>query len=132
MLTGRIGFPEYLPCKIQCPVLTQDKFTYLKRLPSSMVNPTAAFMLSTWHTVSDYRIQILPALPQSTNGYVVKFPYTTNSTGIAFCPDLTSVCEKMVRASKSYDGRIPYALIQPRLINRQEYKVFHISRIDSF
>lgn len=37
---------------------------------------------------------------------------------------LEQVCEKIIRASLAaeYEDRIPYALIQPRLKNRKEYK----------
>jgi len=125
-LTGRLGFPEYLRGEIQCPVITQDKFTYLKHLPSSMVNPTVAVRLCTWYTVNDYEKNISPVLKKScasTDGWIVKFPYVTNSEGMSFYPDSTGVCQKLYRSSLKYEGRIPYAMIQPR-IDRKEYKVF--------
>ena len=125
-MVQRLGFPRYFHGKGQCPVFTQDKYGYLRRLPKSMVNPTAAVRLSPFHTIADYEKQISPLFSttlHSTSGWVVKFPFVTHSEGFGSFSKKEEVFNKLVLASQKFEGRIPYALIQPRLTNRMEYMV---------
>jgi hypothetical protein len=58
------------------------------------------------------------------NGWVVKLPFTTNRFGFTSCSTEERVCGAVrVAEKKARLSNIQYGLLQPRLINRREFKV---------
>ena len=56
-------------------------------------------------------------------GWVVKFPFVTVREGMRFCKTPDEVFKALEIAAGKFGGRIPYAMVQPCLLNRKEYKV---------
>ena len=56
-------------------------------------------------------------------GWVVKLPFVTVREGLKFCKTYMDVCKALDFATGKFGGRIPYAMVQPCLANRKEYKV---------
>jgi len=54
--------------------------------------------------------------------FVVKFPFVTNSEGIKYPRSFVDIFEELLLASRKYENRIPYAIIQPYIINRKGKK----------
>ena len=56
-------------------------------------------------------------------GWVVKMPNTDNGNAMKICPTIDAVFRALDIFSRKYDGMIHYAMIQPCMSNRKEYKV---------
>ena len=60
-------------------------------------------------------------------GWVVKFPYRTNHADMAYCRTPLTVFSKLGRAAEKFGVMMPYAIIQPCMANKVEYKVVMIN-----
>jgi hypothetical protein len=61
------------------------------------------------------------------NGWVLKYPYTTNSKGVFFINNsIDKVMSIICRESRRTN--LPYIMLQPKLENRFEYKVMTLNR----
>lgn len=56
---------------------------------------------------------------------MVKLPYTTNGQFVVFCKTVDEIFEALSTACASYGSRIDYAMLQPCMKNRKEYKVVY-------
>jgi len=111
------GFPCGI--KLFCPVFTQNKFKYLRSLPSHMHTPTLSFDFKQVHSRRNYKVldSFLNAHNEG-NGWIVKLPFVTNREGIRFCKSKHSVVTAIEFMADSFEGRIPYCMVQPCLANR--------------
>ena len=50
-------------------------------------------------------------------------PYTTNGEFIRYCKTLNDILSALVLAAERYVQRVSYAIVQPCMLNRKEYKV---------
>jgi len=137
-LKGHHGFPT--GDNLMCPVFTQHKFHYLCAL-RSFVAPTLAVKFpqvdrvvdmhgnerisSTVDSASSFNVDDLDSFLGShmETGWVVKLPFTTVHEGMSFCLTKDEVYSALCVKAQRFAWRIPYALVQPRLSNRREYKV---------
>ena len=153
-LRSHDGFPSGE--NINCPVFLQDKFVYIKALEKfGLCIPSYQAFLPDYpaESTESYAYRVKKTDTKRTplcnhqrnvdnkalkpldvflddvnegNGWVVKYPFVTNSEGIKFCHNKSSVIQMILRERLKYShiwGRIPYAIIQPKLFNRKEYKV---------
>ena len=124
------GFP--FGSFLRCPVFLQDKFEYLSVLQKcGMCNPTLKVNRSDWlnGSGSALRSTILDFLDNCKEegcDWVVKLPFVTNQIvkGIKTKEDVF----KKLAMIFTHDGRgiYHYAMIQPCMRNRKEYKVVYI------
>ena len=57
-------------------------------------------------------------------GWVLKLPYHTMSKGVKFTnSSVDAVIEQLHALIREYGGMVPYLMLQPQLVNRQEYGV---------
>ena len=131
------GFPNGE--QLSCPVFLQHKFQYLMALPE-FVNPTLAVKLpraerivgedavefnSSIHSTR-FDVESINNFLDANNegcGWVVKYSFTTMRDGLKFCKTKHDVYHSLAIASFEYSWRVSYAMIQPCLKNRKEYKV---------
>lgn len=59
------------------------------------------------------------------DGWVVKLPYTTNGQFVEACSDEEQIFAALSLACVKYGSRISYAMLQPCMKNRKEYKVVY-------
>ena len=132
------GFPY--KDKLLCPIFSQHKFRYLCAIPE-IVNPTIAIPFPkitrendsqgnikyiSYATMETFKTSQLVRFLESHNegrGWVVKFPFVTVREGLKFCKTERDVMHALDVSAGKFGGRIPYAMVQPCLINRKEYKV---------
>jgi hypothetical protein len=132
------GFPHNE--SFHCPVFTQHKFQYLCSI-SEIVNPTIAVPFrevlreydhkgniryasySSMESFADPDLQSFMNRHNEGLGWVVKFPFVTVHEGLKFCRTEFDVLKALDVAVGKFGGRIPYAMVQPCLANRKEYKV---------
>lgn len=136
-LQNHPGFPSGI--QLTCPVFLQHKFQYLKVLPE-IVTPTLAIKLpmvelcleknavgySSSITSGYFNVDAINSFLELHNegcGWVVKYPFTTVRDGMKFCKKREDVQRALAIASFQYSWRTSYAMIQPCLKNRKEYKV---------
>ena len=117
----------------------QHKFSYLSGIPQ-FVNPTLAIQFpeverrddggvvtfTSNSTDEDFDTPQLRHFLNTTNegeGWILKLPFVTMREGLKWCRSLDKVLQELSIATAKFGGRIPYAMIQPRLHNRKEYKV---------
>jgi hypothetical protein len=127
------GFPygNYL----QCPVFLQDKYVYLDILRNQgMCNPTLKIDRSSWFDDTEENSTILLSTiddfldncNEEGCGWVVKQPFVTNQI-VKGLKTKSEVIKKLRSIfSKDSQGIFPYAMIQPCMKNRKEYKVVYI------
>ena len=131
------GFPN--GDQLNCPVFLQHKFAYLTGL-RSIVNPTIAIQfppietdesagsITYWSNAESSAFDT-PQLRQflesndEGKGWVIKHPFVTMREGLKWCALPDHVFENLARATATFGGRLPYTMVQPRLMNRKEYKV---------
>jgi len=126
------GFPygNYL----QCPVFLQDKYEYLSILRNyDMCNPTFKVDRSLWFDSEEKNSEILSLIDdflvncnEEGCGWVVKLPFVTNQIvkGLKTKADVIKKLHSIF--NKDNQGIYPYAMIQPCMKNRKEYKVVYI------
>jgi hypothetical protein len=122
------GFP--MGSKLKCPIFTQDKQQYINCMQLQSIAIPSIFV--TLPIPSDFNYhQLLHFTDQHTTptscGFVVKLPFVTNSEALTMPRDFDATVKALEQKSQRY-GRehglcIPYAIVQPRLPNRKEYKV---------
>lgn len=145
LLDDHIGIP--MAEQLHCPMFTQNKIEYIHALGEDAI-PTLFVALSNFHHHEKGSLstdllysnksgifcwkktsEIVEELRRRGYGedqkWVIKFPFKTHSFGLKWCENY----EKLeTEISKSfYDDftglNIPYAIVQPKLKNRFEYKV---------
>lgn len=139
---------------LACPVFTQNKIGYLKAIPT-FVNPSLQVILMgdegfsyeseellRYEILLNKRKVVLTNLlylsfsfvtdTSRENGWVVKMPYTTNGEFVKFCKDYDDVLYALKAASEKYFGRVSYAIVQPCMKNRKEYKVVVLGGIAKY
>jgi len=108
-----------------CPVFTQNKYNYIKCCREICI-PTLAveFDESTPSLNEDCGGHIVEFMQHHTEGkgWVVKLPYHTNGVGLHFCKDKEAVFNALRLLCLGY-ANSEYAMLQPCLSNRREYKV---------
>jgi len=121
-LSGHNGFPS--GANLKCPIFLQDKMRYIRAVPL-YTNPTLRVILNKrGHFISSRAtIEHFISKTNSENGWVVKMPYTTNCEYMKICRDMDEVMEALKAACNIYFGRVEYAMVQPCMQNRREYKV---------
>lgn len=121
-LSDHKGFPTGK--NLKCPVFLQDKIRYIRAVPQ-YTNPTLRVILNKRGQFESSRatIALFMAKTNYEKGWVVKMPYTTNCEYIKICRDLVEVIDALRAACSIYFGRIEYAMLQPCMRNRREYKV---------
>ena len=77
------GFP--LGNQLKCPIFTQDKFDYIRRIPSNS-NNTIKVLLPL---LKPFNPQVLQGLRDDDEGkgYFLKTPFTTNCENAKRCKD---------------------------------------------
>jgi hypothetical protein len=127
------GFPfkNYL----QCPVFLQDKYVYLAILQNQgMCNPTFKVDRNSWFDGTEENSTILLSTiddfldncNEEGCGWVVKLPFVTNQI-VKGLKTKDEVIKKLRSIfSNDKQGIYPYAMIQPCMRNRKEYKVVYI------
>jgi len=125
--------------QLDCPIFLQHKFAYLTGV-RQIANPTIAIPFPsperyeseegvTFISSADeftFNIPLLHKFLESNNegrGWVIKHPFVTMREGIRWCETTEQVVTNLAIATAKYGGRLPYTMIQPRLLNRKEYKV---------
>ena len=136
-LRNHPGFPN--GTKLNCPVFLQHKFSYLLAIPQ-FVNPTLAIQFpdverqddgnaitftsnSTEDDFDTPQLRHFLTSKSEGEGWVLKLPFVTMREGLKWCGSFAKVLQELCIATAKFGGRIPYAMIQPRLSNRKEYKV---------
>lgn len=121
-LSGHTGFPSGE--NLKCPIFLQDKLRYIRAIPL-YTNPTLRVILNKrgQFVSSSDKIAHFMAKTNSEQGWVVKMPYTTNCEYMKICRDLAEVIDALKAACSIYFGRVDYAMIQPCMRNRREYKI---------
>jgi len=137
-LEDHSGFPHKQ--SFHCPIFSQHKFRYLTAV-SEIVNPTLAIPFpkvrrqfdklgniryESYANSDTFNTPDLSAFLRKYNegyGWVVKFPFVTVREGIKFCKKESDVLKALDISAGKFGGRIPYAMLQPCLANRKEYKV---------
>jgi hypothetical protein len=137
-LHGHPGFPNGL--NLCCPVFLQHKFHYLLGL-RQYVNPTLTVQLPLMTAVVDRRgnttltsvveaddfdrLDINKFLDKYNEGkgWVIKLPFVTLREGMIYASTKSDVYSGLELVAAKYGNRVPYAMIQPWLVNRKEYKV---------
>jgi hypothetical protein len=132
------GFPN--GPNLQCPIFLQHKFHYLLGL-RQYVNPTLAVQLPTLESsvdqhgtvtyvsatrANDFNLPEINSFLDQHNeglGWVVKLPFVTMREGMIYAKQRSNVYKALEIMAAKFGNRIPYAMIQPRLLNRKEYKV---------
>jgi hypothetical protein len=56
-------------------------------------------------------------------GWVIKLPFVTMREGMIYASTKSDVYSGLELVAAKYGNRVPYAMIQPWLVNRKEYKV---------
>ena len=139
ILKGHAGFPS--DQQLDCPIFLQHKYDYLLAI-RHIVNPTIAIQLPVVEKVvdigtgnvkhtssivgSDFDSAELRRFLNRYNegdGWVVKHPFVTVREGMKFCSSHEEVRDQLAIVTASFAGRLPYTMIQPKLINRKEYKI---------
>ena len=87
------------------------------RYDSSLVSSIIGFTFA--HTFSDDEERIQRG---ERKNFVVKFPFVTNREGLKFAHSFVDIFEELLNATTKFAERIPYAIIQPYIINRKEKK----------
>ena len=132
-LRNHCGFPS--GDQLQCPVFTQHKFNYLYGI-RQFVAPTLAIQfplversvddsgnerLSCEVDASHFDDKVVNRFLDYNNegtGWVVKLPFITHCEGMRFCKTKDNVFSTLANKTLAFGWRIPYALVQPRLLNR--------------
>jgi len=132
------GFPH--GAELDCPVFLQHKYAYLLGV-RQFVNPTIAVQFPPldqtvdahgavrYESSYDYRdfdsVELRSFLGRHNEGegWVVKHPFVTMREGLKWSRTQDNVLQCLAISTAKFGGRIPYTMIQPRLINRKEYKV---------
>jgi hypothetical protein len=130
-LSSHLGFPSG-SC-LRCPVFQQDKYRYIQALPSAFTIPTLKIEINAALSDRDAGIQALQYYEPVTNfmrshtgfkGWVLKLPYRTMSKGVKFTnSSVDAVIEQLHALIREYGGMVPYLMLQPQLVNRQEYGI---------
>jgi hypothetical protein len=116
-LESHVGWPS--GHHLECPVFLQDKYEYISKCPE-ISTPTLRVSLGV-----DMIPEILhfTTLHDEGNGWVVKLPFTTNAEGLTFCKNEGDIIDAIDRKSSQFQDRMSYAMVQPCLANRKEYKI---------
>ena len=125
---------------LQCPVFLQDKYEYLAILKKhGMCNPTLKIDRHNWFTCEG--TSALEAEKPTILSTIYEFLANCNEEGCGWVVKLPFVTNQIVKGIKSKDevikkltsvfnndsrGIYPYAMIQPCMKNRKEYKVVYI------
>lgn len=59
------------------------------------------------------------------DGWVVKLPYTTNGQFVEYCSSEDDIFAALSMACANFGQRISYAMLQPCMKNKKEYKVVY-------
>jgi hypothetical protein len=117
-LRGRVGWPEGK--HLSCPVLTQDKYKYIRS--SHMITlPTLKIDFANADFIDDV-VEFIK-LHDEGCGWILKLPFTTNGEGLNFCKSLEEIIHMARKSAKDFGHRMSYSMLQPCLQNRREYKV---------
>jgi len=145
-LKDHTGFPS--GNQLRCPIFRQHKYAYLLAL-CHIVNKTIAVQLPVVETVvddegnvrhtssicgSDFDTPELRNFLNKSNegeGWVVKHPFVTVHEGMRFCSSHDDVRSCLAVTTANFAGRLPYTMIQPKLLNRKEYKVVVLGGVAS-
>ena len=133
-LRNHCGFPS--GDQLQCPVFTQHKFNYLYGI-RQFVAPTLAVQfplversvddsgnerlsceVDASHFGDDRVVNRFLDENNEGTGWVVKLPFITHCEGMRFCRTKDVVFSTLANKTLAFGWRIPYALVQPRLLNR--------------
>ena len=126
ILRNHPGFPSGQ--QLDCPVFRQDKFTYVYALKEITI-PTFKMTLDISLGVEDQLLSLYIPLENfcrahnENEGWVVKLPFITHSEGIDFVKTFDGIMERFEFLMKNFSRRIPYAMVQPKLCNRKEYRI---------
>jgi hypothetical protein len=113
------------------PAFTQDKYKYLFNL-SEYTIPTIRVSLRLGKDGQLPQSEILrikdwmPEVDEGA-GFVLKLPFTTNSQAIKYPKTLDSICEGIFHFYNKFKDKIHYAILQPCLQNRKEYKLVFLN-----
>jgi hypothetical protein len=138
-LADHPGFPNGL--NLQCPIFLQHKFYYLLGL-RQYVNATLAVQLPAMeidkvdrfgnvHLISHAKasdfdrpdINLFLDRYNEGNEWVIKLPFVTMREGMIYAKERSCVFKGLEIIAAKFGNRVPYAMIQPWLLNRKEYKV---------
>ena len=120
------GFPTGQ--RLDCPVFRQDKFTCVNALKEITI-PTFKMTLDISLGVEDQLLSLYMPLQNfcrshnENEGWVVKLPFITHCEGIDFVKTFDGIMERFEYLMKNFSCRIPYAMVQPKLRNRKEYRI---------
>jgi len=126
-LKGHNGYPfgEFL----FDPAFTQNKIKYIETMKEYSI-PTLriSLRLMVGRIPLSVRLEIAAFLAKHGNKCCLKLPFTTNSQALKF-PEggLEDVLEKLIQFHKLYGDKIHYAILQPLLPNRKEYKMVFLN-----
>lgn len=130
-LSDHVGYPS--GNSVNCPIFTQDKYEYLQSMPKDMVIDTYFIPLpyldensNTVYPHNEEEIRLFLDINRNSyegRGWVFKYPYTTNCIGRFYHHDENSIFTRINTSNAVHFNRFPYALLQPCLKNKQEYKI---------
>lgn len=60
-------------------------------------------------------------------GWVVKFPYTTNRNGLRYVHNVEQLISTLYARYEQFGTIIPYAMLQPCMANKREYKLVYLN-----
>jgi len=116
-LNNHVGWPSGE--NLRCPVFQQDKYRYISKCPELTIPSLKLEFGRDW---TDEILEFTSSHDEK-HGWIVKLPFTTNSEGISFCKTTVDVLAAAQSKYDKFGHRIPYAILQPCLANRKEYKV---------
>jgi hypothetical protein len=120
------GFPN--GHNLECPIFTQDKYEYLRSVPS-ITNPTLRIEITEVRSeLLDGAIEKFIQENDEGCGWVLKAPFTTNCQFIRFCKDKVAIANVIGLATEKYLYILPYVMLQACMKNRKEYKVVVINQ----
>jgi hypothetical protein len=130
-LHDHIGFPFGL--NLRCPIFQQDKYRYVVAMNDDAI-PTLKIDIYPYLIVTDPspRVQAVASTSKILSfmerhpgyqGWVLKLPFCTMSKGLKFATTMDQVLQRLALIIREYGESVPYVMLQPKLANRQEYKV---------
>ena len=126
---------------MNCSIFLQDKYKYISALAASQLSIPTFYVdfLEYANNKAVFSAKLAPwmeitGVNESTEKWVIKSPWCTHNEGMRFGSSLDEVLEKIQLNYEIYYTRerestrencnfLSYAMVQPRLSNRLEYKV---------
>ena len=131
MLKNHPGYPSQ--DKTWDHTLHQDKKGSLDHLGPDMSIPCMYINFSTImpETLSVSDLQALKCFFDRENeghGLTIKLPFSTNSKHVAFCTTYEEAVSQIISYQIRFGANIPFAIIEPTLANKMEYKLAFTER----